>query len=77
MYSGEITFENIKAFINEKFPAMKDWTISFEDEEGDSIMITSDIDLEVMREMFPNKEFVKVNIESESKAEEATEIHKE
>ncbi len=29
-------------------------------------MITSDVDLEVMKEMFPGREFIKINIESSS-----------
>ena len=64
MYSGTVTFEEISNFVNKEFPTIQNWTLSFEDEEGDAIMITSDFDLSVMTEMFPNREFIKVNIDT-------------
>lgn len=55
MYSGEVKYHHLKAFVEKEFPTLKSWNMSFEDEEGDSIMINSDIDIEVMVEMFPNR----------------------
>ena len=66
MYSGTVNYEEIQKFIAKEFPNLKDYNLSFEDEEGDAIMITSDFDLTVMTEMFPNREFIKVNIDSQN-----------
>ena len=62
MYNGAITYADICVFIQKEFPSFKQWSMSFEDEEGDAIMITADVDLEVMREMFPDKEFMKIDL---------------
>ena len=78
MYSGEVKYRQLKEFVEREFPGIKNWDMSLEDEEGDSIMINSDIDIEVMVEMFPNREFMKVNIESldGSKSEQKVEEQK-
>ena len=45
MYSGEINYKNLKEFVEKEFPSLKNFNLSFEDEEGDSIMISSDVDV--------------------------------
>lgn len=49
MYTGEITYENLVNFIKEESPKMGNFTFSFQDEDGDAVMLSGQSDVDVMK----------------------------
>jgi hypothetical protein len=45
MYTGEVTYNNLANFIKENYPTIGSFTLSFQDEDGDYVMIASETDV--------------------------------
>lgn len=62
MYTGEITYDNLMNFIKSEFPQMGNFTLSFQDDDGDAVMVSSQSDVEVMNEMYGTKEIIRIDV---------------
>lgn len=62
MFTGEITYDNLINFIKSQFPTIGEFTLSFHDEDGDAVMVSSQSDINVMNEMFSNKEIIRIDV---------------
>ena len=63
LFSGEEpTYTNIKAFIQREFPQIHNIELTFTDEDGDVVMLSSQDDFSAMLEMFPDRKIMKIDV---------------
>lgn len=65
LYSQEISYNGLSKFIEGEFPETKNWSLSFTDLEGDQIMVSSDADLDIMKEVLKGKDYIKMSLSTE------------
>ena len=71
VYTEEMTFSAIEKFAKEQFKLKEDTIqMTFQDDEGDTITVLSNEELEIMLEVFKGRTFVEVNVEGINKKEE-------
>lgn len=66
MYGGEITYDNLVSFIKSNYPEIESFTLSFQDEDGDSVTVASQTDVDTMKEIYDNKEIIRIDVSSTS-----------
>lgn len=49
MYGGDITFESLVNFVKTNWPALSTFQMSFQDEDGDSVMVANQMDVDTMK----------------------------
>ena len=64
MYGGEITYENLVTFIKTNYPEIGAFTLSFQDEDGDSVTVASQTDVDTMKEIYDTKEIIRIDVGS-------------
>ena len=63
LYNGEFSYNPIVKFATQEFHLENNTIeLSFKDEEGDVITITSDDDLEIMKAVFQGKQYLRINV---------------
>ena len=65
LYTQEVTFAGLQKFIAKEFPEASNWSLTFTDPDGDNIIVVSDADLQVMKEIIGEKEYVKMVLSCE------------
>lgn len=62
MYGGDITYEKLVEFVKTNWPGVESFSMSFEDEDGDSVMVAGQTDVDTMKEMHQGKEIIRIDI---------------
>lgn len=64
LYNGECTYDLLVKFAAQEFQLDNSSVqLTFKDQEGDTITILADEDLEVMQAIFQGKQYLKINVD--------------
>lgn len=77
MYGDDISYDKMVSFVKENFPTLQNFNLTFQDEDGDSVTIGNQTDVEVMKEMNEGKEIVRIDVVKSDEPEQPEQSEKQ